>query len=81
MKYIGNCTEDEAWQLIFTDASDMAYAIENSFHLNKEEFLNRVGNEDGAAKEVVNQCLDFGTIRNIVWAYDDKKDVHYFWAN
>lgn len=39
MNYIGNCTEDEAWETIFSDASDMACVIEDSVNLRLEKFI------------------------------------------
>ena len=42
MNYIGNCTEDEAWETIFSDASDMACVIEDSVKVRVENFIKLV---------------------------------------
>jgi hypothetical protein len=82
MNYIGNCTEDNAMELIFSNASDMACVIEDSVKVNsKEKFFNKIGNSALNGSFCVAICNEFGyhEDRNIAWGYDKKHDIHYFW--
>lgn len=82
MNYIGNCTEDEAWETIFSDASDMACVIENSVKMRLEKFVKIVNPNLAMYKLILNMPdVDFGyhKARHIGWAYDSVNDIHYFW--
>ena len=71
MKYlVGDCRK--SFGNIFDDATEMAQAIEDSERISMSVFLS-------LCNAVAKTYFVFGKNKNLVWAYDPKKDVHYFY--
>ncbi len=82
MNYIGNCTNDSAWQRLFDNASEMAYVIaESQYEHSRQDFEKRIEIPDGAYEEIKNKVTVFAynESHGIAWAYDEDNDIHYFW--
>ena len=75
---------DDYSNSIFNDASDMAYAIENSKPISIQIFLANtdIPNESKLGKllEKYPDRFDFGQYENLMWMHDSKTDIHYFFV-
>ena len=71
--YICNCIN---YKEIFTDATDMAGAVENSQEVSRTDFYKwvKVLKEHKEIKEI-----EYRQLKNLYILYDIKKDIHYFY--
>ncbi len=83
--YQHNCVHknDNYSNSIFSDASDMAYAIESSDPIDVNEFTNNVNTESIPRllklrlRKNPNE-IKYGKFKNLIWAHDLIDDIHYF---
>jgi hypothetical protein len=85
MNYIGNCTDDNAWENIYANATDMQQSIDDSVKLSRAEFEEKIDVPDAAWSSIQETIaaedyqFGFDAWNNVAWAYDAAKDIHYFW--
>lgn len=82
-EYQSNCVNDERTAQIFDDANNMQYAISQSDVINYNEFIGLVDISETPRlfklhlRTKPNE-FSFGKHKNLIWAYDDVDDIHYF---
>ena len=78
--FVGTCVdilEDPASP--FGDATEMAQAVENGVEMTQPEFADAVGDMSAVPKS---KAVSFWKTDDLslVWAYDETKDIHYFFG-
>ncbi len=81
--YLGDCTTilDDP-DSPFSDASEMACAIENSREVTMQKFLDQAGQSlhESLRVQLEKDCFSFGvTTEKVLWAWNEDTDVHYFY--
>lgn len=81
--YRGDCRTILDTGDLFGDATEMSSAIENSEPINHLQFLSQVNliGTDKIFKQRLRKNTDnfkFGQYKDLVWAYDEETDIHYF---
>jgi len=85
-EYQHNCVHknDDYSNSIFSDATHMDQSIKNSLPISISEFLNKVNiNENSPLGKFIEKYptrFDFGKHENLMWAHDNKTDIHYFFV-
>jgi hypothetical protein len=72
-EFVGDCRTILRRSDLFGDATEMAQAVENSKRISAEQFVNLTG------ARAFRGCR-YGSYRGLVWKYNPKNDVHYFYA-
>ena len=86
--YIGNCitlSHDPNFHRYFENISQMAKVVDEGEEISWEDFIKAVGcrlfpkrlKKSGKGFTFWREDLDTG----LYWAYDIKRDIHYFYAN
>lgn len=81
--YIGNCVDILDTGNYFSDATDMAYAVENSTEISKFNFLkvirfNHIPPEIQAIITSEQNSIVYSKYNNLYIIYDSNSDIHYF---
>ena len=76
--YQGDCCTILDHGSLFNDATEMAYVDENAQQISKEDFLQQV---DFTDEVPLTRDVTFFNFENRIWfAYDNRNDIHYFYA-
>lgn len=74
--YVGSCVETD----YFSDATEMAQAVENGVEISSQEFLSNVNTDTILMNKIKKASFWKNEDLGVYWAYDFNKDIHYFWA-
>lgn len=72
-EFVGDCRTILKKNDIFNDATEMAQAVENSKRISAQQFIGLTGSRG------VSGCR-YGSYKGLVWKYNPKNDVHYFYT-
>lgn len=73
--YQGDCKTILDTSGLFSDATEMAQAIDGGVPISYKEFSSFV---DLSHFPFIKQNFEFGQNGNLIWDYDDNSDTHYF---
>lgn len=75
---------DDYSNSIFSDATEMAQAVENSNPITIQKFWDNVDLfETSRLRKLIEKYpnrFDFGENENLIWAHDNNTDIHYFFV-
>ena len=81
--YIGNCIDILDTGNYFSDATDMAYAVENSTKISKSDFFkvirfNHIPSEIQTIITSDQNSVVYSKYDNLYIIYNNNSDIHYF---
>ena len=83
LSYVGDCRSIVNHQTLFSDATQMAQAVENSIPITYDKFITLVDLSGTSRMFHLNlrkhpDWFTFGKHESLVWAYDG--DIHFFFV-
>ena len=86
--FIGNCINDlndEYFQSrVADDATNLAQLVENGVEMSEQDFFKIVSLDQNTMQKLtqnpINYKYYYNSGRNVVWFYDEDKDIEYFYA-
>jgi hypothetical protein len=67
-----------------SDATEMAQIVENGREISLQEFVKMCQVDQKVISQIQRSIADYSFFINddsgIAWIYDDRRDIHYFYA-